>query len=90
MQGESARPSQKEPRRRRKDARPGEIIEAAMSLWAEKGFAATRLDDIAAEADSNPNVTESGGGGGKKKGLKNRFFLGLLLGGLSEFEFRTQ
>jgi AcrR family transcriptional regulator len=42
----------KDPRRRqrRKEARPQEIVEAAMRLWAEKGFAATRLDDVAAEA----------------------------------------
>jgi len=50
MQGETGPPAQKKRRRRRKDARPGEIIDSAMSLWAEKGFAATRLDDIAAEA----------------------------------------
>ena len=37
-------------RTRRKEARPQEIVEAAMRLWAEKGFAATRLDDVAAEA----------------------------------------
>ncbi|WP_374539304.1 TetR family transcriptional regulator [Chitinimonas taiwanensis] len=32
---------------RRKDARPAEIIEAALSLFVERGFAATRLDDVA-------------------------------------------
>lgn len=37
-------------RTRRKEARPQEIVEAAMRLWAEKGFAATRLEDVAAEA----------------------------------------
>jgi AcrR family transcriptional regulator len=36
--------------RRRKDARPGEVIEAALACFAERGFAATRLDDIAAKA----------------------------------------
>jgi AcrR family transcriptional regulator len=36
--------------RRRKAARPGEIVEAAMQVFAEKGFAAARLDDIAARA----------------------------------------
>jgi AcrR family transcriptional regulator len=36
--------------RRRKDARPAEITAAAFSLFAEKGFAATRLDDVAARA----------------------------------------
>lgn len=40
----------KKQRRRRKDARPGEIVDAAMRLWALKGFAATRLEDVAAEA----------------------------------------
>jgi len=33
-----------EPRfERRKDARPGEILDAALELFVEKGFAATRL-----------------------------------------------
>ena len=36
--------------RRRKDARPGEIVEAALEVFAEKGFAAARLEDIAARA----------------------------------------
>jgi AcrR family transcriptional regulator len=36
--------------RRRKEARPSEIVEAALACFAEKGFAATRLDDIAARA----------------------------------------
>ncbi|MCK5041036.1 MAG: TetR/AcrR family transcriptional regulator [Sphingomonadales bacterium] len=35
---------------RRKDARPQEIIDAALKLFAVKGFAATRLDDVAKEA----------------------------------------
>jgi len=40
-----------EPRwRRRKDARPGEIVAAALGVFAERGFAAARLDDIAARA----------------------------------------
>ena len=40
-----------EPRwRRRKEARPGEIVAAALAVFAEKGFAAARLDDIAARA----------------------------------------
>lgn len=29
---------------------PGEIIEAALDLFASRGFAATRLDDVAAQA----------------------------------------
>jgi len=36
--------------RRRKDARPAEIITAALASFAERGFAATRLDDIAVRA----------------------------------------
>jgi AcrR family transcriptional regulator len=36
--------------RRRPSARPGEILEAALGVFAEKGFAAARLDDVAARA----------------------------------------
>jgi len=36
--------------RRRKDARPGEIVAAALACFAERGFAATRLDDVAKRA----------------------------------------
>lgn len=36
--------------RRRKTDRPGEIIAAALEVFAQKGFAAARLDDIAARA----------------------------------------
>jgi AcrR family transcriptional regulator len=36
--------------RRRKTARPAEIIEAALSVFAETGFAAARLDEIARRA----------------------------------------
>ena len=32
---------------RRKKARPGEILDAALKVFAEKGFAATRMEDIA-------------------------------------------
>ncbi len=35
---------------RRKDARPGEILAAALALFAERGFAATRLEDVARRA----------------------------------------
>jgi AcrR family transcriptional regulator len=38
------------PRVRRKEARPGELTAAALELFVEKGFAATRLDDVAARA----------------------------------------
>jgi AcrR family transcriptional regulator len=43
----SALPS---PRKRRKEARPSELLEAALCLFVEKGFAATRLEDVAARA----------------------------------------
>lgn len=33
--------------RRRSEARPGEIIDAALEVFAEKGFTAARLDDVA-------------------------------------------
>ena len=36
--------------RRRKAARPAEIVQAALAVFAEKGFAAARLDEIAARA----------------------------------------
>ena len=35
---------------RRKEARPDEILDAALDLFIEKGFAATRLDDVAKKA----------------------------------------
>lgn len=38
------------PRKRRKEARPGEIIEAALLEFAQHGFAATKLDDVARRA----------------------------------------
>lgn len=38
------------PRRRRKEARPTELTAAALELFVVKGFAATRLDEIAALA----------------------------------------
>jgi AcrR family transcriptional regulator len=34
-------------RRRRKDDRPQEILDAALALFVEKGFAATRTDEVA-------------------------------------------
>jgi AcrR family transcriptional regulator len=37
-------------RARRKEARPGEIVEAALRLFADRGFAATKLEDVAAAA----------------------------------------
>jgi TetR/AcrR family transcriptional regulator len=41
------RPAQ---RRRRKDARPQELLEAALTLFVEKGFAATRAEEVAQRA----------------------------------------
>ncbi|MDP9900046.1 TetR/AcrR family transcriptional regulator [Variovorax ginsengisoli] len=37
-------------RERRKEARPGELIAAALDLFVEKGFAATRAEEVAARA----------------------------------------
>lgn len=38
------------PRQRRKDARPQELLDAALQLFVEKGFAATRSEEIAGRA----------------------------------------
>lgn len=46
----SADSAQLRPRRRRKEARPAEIIEAGLAEFAEKGFAAARLEDVAGRA----------------------------------------
>jgi TetR/AcrR family transcriptional regulator len=48
-------PSDKTPatvakRERRKEARPGELLDAALDLFVEKGFAATRVEEVAARA----------------------------------------
>lgn len=43
-------PTAERKRQRRKEARPSEIIAAAMHLWGMRGFAATRLEDVAAGA----------------------------------------
>src|SRR4051812_19927525 len=37
--------------RRRKEARPAEILKAALACFKERGFAATRLEDVAARAE---------------------------------------
>lgn len=37
-------------RERRKEARPGELLDAALALFVEKGFAATRVEEVAAQA----------------------------------------
>lgn len=36
--------------RRRAEARPDEVLDAALALFMEKGFAATRVEDVAARA----------------------------------------
>ena len=38
------------PRKRRKEARPSELTAAALGLFVEKGFAATRLEEVAIRA----------------------------------------
>ena len=38
------------PRKRRKEARPSELTAAALGLFVEKGFAATRLEEVAQRA----------------------------------------
>ena len=44
-------PSPSAPKReRRKEARPGELVEAALDLFVEKGYAATRVEEVAARA----------------------------------------
>jgi len=53
MTDESPAPAGKKaaPRRqRRKEARPAEIIEAALALFCERGFGATRMEDVARRA----------------------------------------
>lgn len=37
-------------RERRKEARPGELLDAALDLFVAKGFAATRVEEVAARA----------------------------------------
>ena len=46
--GNTAEPQAK--RERRKDARPGELLDAALELFVEKGYAATRAEEVAARA----------------------------------------
>lgn len=45
-----ARPLRAATRQRRKDARPQELLDAALELFIEKGFAATRSEEVAARA----------------------------------------
>jgi AcrR family transcriptional regulator len=43
-------PSEPHHRRRRKEARPQELLDAALELFVEKGFAATRAEEVALRA----------------------------------------
>jgi AcrR family transcriptional regulator len=43
-------PSDTAHRKRRKDARPQELLDAALALFVEKGFAATRSEEVAQRA----------------------------------------
>lgn len=47
---QATKPSSQPPRRRRKEARPGEILAAALQVFAERGFAAAKIDEVAARA----------------------------------------
>ncbi len=47
MSTDNALDTRPSPRQRRKDARPQELLEAALSLFVEKGFAATRAEEVA-------------------------------------------
>jgi AcrR family transcriptional regulator len=43
--------SMRQPRwKRRKEARPGEIVAAALKVFGQRGYAASRLEEVAAEA----------------------------------------
>ncbi len=46
----TARPPRPPVRRRRKDARPHELLAAALDLFVEKGFAASRAEEVATRA----------------------------------------
>ena len=44
------KPAPRKRRRRNKDARPAQILEAAIEVFAQQGYAATRVEDVAARA----------------------------------------
>lgn len=47
---DTALPDSQTRRSRRKEARPGELLAAALDLFVEKGFAATRVEEVAQRA----------------------------------------
>ncbi len=47
---ESDLPAPRSQRQRRKEARPQELLQAALLLFDQKGFAATRIDEVAQKA----------------------------------------
>ena len=48
--GKASDDAQAAKRERRKEARPGELLDAALDLFVEKGFTATRAEEVAARA----------------------------------------
>lgn len=46
----AARTPARKPRRRNKAARPAELLEAAIDVFAQRGYAATRVEDVARRA----------------------------------------
>ena len=44
------RPAPMHRRARRKQERPGELLDAALALFVEKGYAATRMEEVASRA----------------------------------------
>ena len=44
------RPAPTQRRARRKQERPGELLDAALTLFVEKGYAATRMEEVASRA----------------------------------------
>ena len=49
-QKKASLPDSQARRSRRKEARPGELLSAALDLFVEKGFAATRVEEVAQRA----------------------------------------
>ncbi|MCC7152379.1 MAG: TetR/AcrR family transcriptional regulator [Rubrivivax sp.] len=48
-----ARASPRPPARRRKEVRPQQLLDAALELFVEKGFAATRIEEVARHAGAS-------------------------------------